>query len=394
MIPSRVHVSSLVLLAFPAACIFAALPAHANAAMKALPAVHDQGAVVLEPTTLSVVDEELSFTCGNGDANAIGGSAVECAFTARYTLVNDREETLAGVGVFYGFEASDVVILLNGSDASTAPTADVLHAIDEAVRGADPTARFEDVSRTGFRVEVAARAQAPLEVSGVITEWSRAPTSINGITDASFARHRYVSERPRDERTARFRYLVSPIRTWASAPSAIRVVVDVDDGLIVGNGARRSGDHWQTDSDPAATSVLTFDVVQPARNFLVGGPFAGAGIDMSAAVSVRLRAGWEIAYPPAILYAVALETTGTRELALVPSAEAALPECFIVPAFGVGVGVPLRTSLDARGHVGVDVGVRGQLSASLSILELLVPVDYYVARSDPSRVAAIAQLTF
>ena len=84
------------------------------------------------------------------------------------------------------------------------------------------------------------------------------------------------------------------------------------------------------------------------------------------------------------------QSSSVDELAIVPSIEGALPQCLIIPSVALAAGVPMRLRFDD----GVHVGARMQLSASLAMFGVVVPVDFYPGTKDPWRVAALAQVWF
>jgi len=110
---------------------------------------------------------------------------------------------------------------------------------------------------------------------------------------------------------------------------------------------------------------------------LLHGPLIGAGVGFGPQVRARLRAGWEFAAPPFVLYSVAVEGDLARdvgELLVVPAIEVASPSFWgIIPSAALGVGAPVMLIPDPR------PGVRVQAALTWPFAGLVANVDIYPA---------------
>jgi hypothetical protein len=113
---------------------------------------------------------------------------------------------------------------------------------------------------------------------------------------------------------------------------------------------------------------------------LAHGPFIAAGVGFGPQVRARLRAGWEFAGPPLLLYSVAVESDAVEELMLIPAIEVASPIMLggFFPSGGVGVGAPVMLLPDPL------AGVRTQLSLSWPYVGLIGSVDVYPRPDTPA----------
>ena len=119
-------------------------------------------------------------------------------------------------------------------------------------------------------------------------------------------------------------------------------------------------------------------VVLERRGF-AHGPFIAAGVGFGPQVRARLRAGYEIAAPPFLLYSLAVEGDVTEELMLIPAIEVALPSFVgVIPSAGLGLGAPVMLLPDPL------AGVRTQLSLMWPVAGLIGSVDVYPRPGKPA----------
>ncbi|HEY3817952.1 MAG TPA: hypothetical protein VGL81_12315 [Polyangiaceae bacterium] len=352
------------------------------------------GAFVVAPTSLVVEREELSFRCEGPAA---------CSFQAVYHVVNPGDAREEVLGAFYGIAARAVTIRADGADARRELTPEQRQSIDAAVSAIEPkvlSSYGESLRRTGFTLGVDAHGRAELVFEGkmepVFQELDFNRDEF--VIDALLARHPWLSTESRSDSRVEYAYALSPIRSWAGAPS-IEVTVRLGGGLrwATPDGAWRVGVEGGEKVARATVqardaSVLRFAVMQPGNTFLNGGPFIAAGGRIGPA-ELRTRLGYEIGYGRALIYSAAAETSFHGRTTLVPLVEAATPDiAIIIPSLGLGVGVPVQL----RSGAPTLVGARAQLTVSFPIVSLVVPFDWFPGGAGDERfqVAMLAQASF
>ena len=352
------------------------------------------GAFVVAPTSLVVEREELTFRCETTNT---------CAFRAVYHVVNPGEAREEVLGAFYGIASQKVTVRADGLDARRELTPEQRAASDAAVSAIEPkvlSSYGEALRRTGFTLGVAAHARAELVFEGMMEPllerygFNREEFLIHAL----LARHPWLSTDPRDDDTAEYAYALSPIRSWGGSPN-IEVTVRLGPGLhwappegawTVGRDAE--GFVARTTVAARDASVLRFGTITPGTTVLNGGPFVAAGGRIGPA-ELRTRLGYEIAYPQAVIYSAAVETSFHGRTTLVPLVEAATPDILlIIPSLGLGAGVPVQL----RSGAPALVGARVQLTVSFPVVSLVMPFDWFPGGtgSEQGQIAMLAQASF
>jgi hypothetical protein len=252
------------------------------------------------------------------------------------------------------------------------------------------TRRRGEVTRAGFALTVDAGARTEVVVTGVLR---LKPRSIPGsyLVPAVWSRHLWM-HRTRPHREFDLDYLLGPLRTWARV-GPIDVTVDVPsswslEGATMAADARRDESsgrrplgfvletvdgrtraRGRTSVDAGA--ILTVRMTHPASGVHHGGPFLGIGGAPGADGGFRTRLGYEVAAPSFLLYSLTADTDWNTRVVVTPMVELASPWMFIVPSFGLGVGLPVRVTPD------VMVGARIQGSMHLGPLGFVTTVDLY-----------------
>jgi hypothetical protein len=212
----------------------------------------------------------------------------------------------------------------------------------------------------------------------------------------AFIRHLVVSDEPKSGARVEYRYLVSPIRDFASAPPIELVVVHPDDWQIELTGATSIRETESSDRvtlrgtiDPASVSHLDIAFEMPESSFVTGGPLAAIGVTLDEG-DARLRVGYEIGAPPFLVHSLALESDLDERIGAVLMTEAATPNLlFMIPSLAVGLGLPVQ----ARRGDGVRVGARLSIGVSFPFVTVVVPFDLYPGANDAFQVALLAQVS-
>jgi len=322
-------------------------PARAHACKSRLPLpVEVERPTWPEGTQLELVDEQIEIACDPG------GVTRRCRWRALYVYEGSPGIAVDGELMLMTEQAIERVQLR--VDGQAVPVQGDLR---------DPRHR----SPTAFHVEDAGRVEIEIELEADI--WSL--YSERCMWAAGFARHLLAGNHPRE-----ITFVISPsqpptlsptqARLRAHAPPNWHVVVDED---------RASRAHEIDASlDTSALHLVTL------RNRPVAhGPLLGVGVGFGPQIRARLRAGYEVAAPPWLLYSLAVEGDAVEELMLIPAIEAALPSLVgVIPSGGIGVGAPVMLLPEPL------AGVRTQLSLMWPIAGLLGSVDVYPRPGKPA----------
>ena len=352
---------------------------HANAAAPYVNLHENAGqAVVADPTPLRVTAASLELTCGGS-----------CRFKTVYSVSNPTQQAASAVGAFYGGDAHDMVILLQGRDASTKLTAEQTGTLDKELYGPEqepPHWLNADLHRAGFAVRLPPGVTQTLTfestLGGVRVGTKARGYAIPGIA----ARHLAVTQEVPPDGYADFSYVVAPLRTWTTARS-MQVVVHVEDGYEIQDGIFGRvgpGETGRATVDISKVEAISFRVIDHSEPIaVVGGPMLGigGGIDHS---EFLLRAGYELAAPYWLAWGLMGETNADDMWRAALTATALTDNVLFVPYVGAGVGGIVR-SVDGK----TDVGARAQLTLGFPIVGVAFPFDYYPGASDESFEASV-----
>ncbi|MGZ3477804.1 MAG: hypothetical protein ACXWUG_31605, partial [Polyangiales bacterium] len=300
-------------------------------------------------TTLRVTHEELSFDCDRE------GLDVRCRFEARYRIENPTEKAESVVAAFYGIEASDVVVRIDGVAAKRALGKDEEALLDEGVRASIEQQEIpRDTTRTGFALSLAPKAKTEVVVTGVMLEeeYEHSRSNHGWMIDAVDVRH-LALRTTREGLRWRFRYFLAPLRTWAGTPE-IHVRVRGPRGLARVGGPSAEGDprfqETVEDGREVVTGVfdqgtypstLEFGFDDPSPKIRNGGVVLGLG---SVDKQFRLRLGYEIASPRWVLYSANVDFDFRGKVILAPAVTFATPGILILPSLGLGAGLPVQVA--------------------------------------------------
>lgn len=352
------------------------------------------GAVVSEPTALVVESEDLTFRC----------ELETCAFRAIYHVYNPTSTRQHVAGVFYGGVADQSVqVEARGADIRTRLAPEAIQATDATVQRIDPSlgAARNAFRRTGFTLVVEAGERVEVVFKGTMKPYyadlGREPYEF--VIPALVVRHPLIMPELRTDAEHRYRYALSPIRSWGGSP-----VISVTVVLDPHTSWNTSGGGWQLFHEDGATvarrriaasqaSTLEFSYVRPGndRGPIDGGPLLGVGARLDVR-QFRMRAGWEAGWGSLFLGSAVVETDFSSRVTFVPTLEASTPNLMIVvPAIGAGVGLPVQL----RSGGSPLVGLRMQGTLSFPALSLVFPVDYFPkgAGDDRWQLALFAQLS-
>lgn len=245
---------------------------------------------------------------------------------------------------------------------------------------------------TPFTIAVTGGAEFELVLEGVLkiprNECTCHPDGIR-------ARHLLVS-RPRTRVDTELMFVthddpaeVPGLRTHVKVDDAAPGYVTVRDRPR-SRSRRRTGDETQLEVELNArsTNVFTWE-----RRFVRGGPFVAAGGGWGSERPLRLRAGYELAFPKRVIYALAAESN-THDATVVATTQFQTGQnstLVILPSLGVGGGVPVRVWPAAR------AGVRMQLDLSWWFVTFVATFDVFPpASGDRTRLvgALLGQLNF
>jgi hypothetical protein len=385
-----------------AAIVCSAATALANSAAVRVPEPSTATSPELPAETgLRVTREDLLFDCERESL------VVRCRFEARYQIDNPGAQRESVVAAFYGVNASEVVVAIDGVASQRPLTAEEAAKLDGRVRaksGEDDEVA-SDVSRTGFALSLAPSGKSEVVVTGVMTEqaWDYGSRRSTWAADAIDARHT-AFHTTHEGRRWTFRYLLAPLRTWAGSPQ-IHVRVRGPRGLAHFGGPGVEGDPrftesvedgrevvsgtYDAESWPSSLEFGWFDPPPVVRN---GGPLIGFGTAGSDDRKFRLRLGWEIASPRWVLYSANVDFDFRGKIIAAPVVKLATPWIAIIPSLGVGFGVPVQLRPEVR------AGVRMQFDATLWALGFLVSYDHFPSTSSHPEVvnetAVMLQLGF
>lgn len=359
------------------------LSAHGNIAALATAPSTLARPRALAPTPLVIAREELRIDCG--ESVQISG----CRFEARYHVRNPTAETQSIVAAFYGEHCSSVDVRVEDRSLLRALSADERTALDAAARGALPTPSPSarpprNATETGFDLSVGAGATVVLVARGVLD----AASGDRFSGEAMQVRHPLLF-RARAGRTVDLEYDVSPIRTWGSV-GPITVSIRVAEGWRAHTNA---GAALQGESSfsvtPERVPTLRIRLERAPGVLRHGGPYVAAGGAIGSSAPFRLRAGYEIAAPSWLVYALAVETDAVRSVLVTPSVEASLPWIFPIgwlPAFSVGVGVPVQVTPVLR------AGFRAMVGAQYPVVGFTTSVDVFPAQFNGDQTSIVTSL--
>jgi hypothetical protein len=373
--------------------------ARANAAQAQFLEGHNLGGAVLtKPTSLVVESEDLTFHCALNT----------CDFRATYHVRNSGESREEILGVFYGGQSDQSVkVSVGGVDIRRALSPETLAATDAAVRQIDPTVdAFHSGSspgfwRTGFDLGVDGGQSLAVVFEGALSPFYLDTGLKPYATTALRARHPWVM--PGDwmgVRDRKYKYALSPIRTWAGSPViSVSVVLDPRTSWDTANGGR-----WRITTEngravarlrilSADASTLEFSYHEPGTDDGLhdGGPLLGIGGRLDE-WEFRMRAGWEVGWGDYLIGSAVVESNLHSTLTFVPVAEVATRNYLVFfPAMGAGIGLPIQLRLGAPAAV----GVRVQGTLSFAILSLVFSFDYFPSESaGAAQFALVGQVSF
>lgn len=379
-----------------AALLAAVAPARANIAAPQPPTALSSPGPVAAPTPLAVDAADLVVDCTVGPG---------CRLEVTYRLRNPSDAAAGGTAAFYAFDTDDVTIEVNGRSAGKhvdAAEADAFDAAVTAAGGGEPGAapplerHGQAVARHGFAVELAPQATATVVVVGHLPVHRRHGYYM--VVPGPAARHRLYQRGEPGARWIELDYLITPIRTWGTAPATMSftlrapgawpVTVDGVDQL----GTEPSAGAVTITRGVLATTADTFRLRLdlPAERPLHAGVLLGVGGNVDDATGLRLRAGVELGLREAWLVSLAYEHEGEGGgSVLVPAVAYSTPWAIVVPSLGVGLGAPVRLGSS------LEVGARGLVDLHLGPLGFVTTFDYYPGMAAGARrfeVAMFGQL--
>lgn len=364
--------------------------AHAN--MAAMRPALAGGPAVLGPTRLEVTGERLRIDCGEE------GGAPRCTFEARYAVRNPGSAPETVVVAFYGAAAKDISPKGPGVGARGPLTPVEQAALDVAAglsmenpansRHVRP--RFHaahELTRTPFTLTVAAGASVECVVSGTFELRGRWRGHYM-VLPGRYARHLALST-VGEARHFELAYLLSPLRSWASAgpielevryPSRWQVsgLLSTEPQLQSGT-SRDAALQGQAEGGltvaratlrAAESASLTLRAALPAPSFALGGPVIGLGAALRDA-SFRARLGYEVSAPGWLLHSLNVDTDFRSLVVLAPMVEAVTPQVILLPWLSLGVGMPIRV------RPSTDVGVRLQFGVGFLSVGFVASIDYF-----------------
>jgi hypothetical protein len=356
------------------------------------------GAVLTKATSLVVDSEDLTFRC-----------AIEsCDFRATYHVRNPGDAREEVFGVFYGGPSDQsVTVRAGGADIRKTVPPEAFAATDATVRQIDPSIDENGLARgffrrTGFDLAVDAGQSLEVVFEGRIDPYYAdvGEEPFEFVFPALMARHPYMMTKLRRDIDHKYKYALSPIRSWGGSPFiAVSIVLDRGTSWNADDGG------WQVTTEGGATvarkriasadaSMLRFSYRRAGNEdrVLDGGPLVGIGGRLDAP-DFRMRAGWEVGYTGYLVGSAVVESNFTSRVTFVPTVEAATPNIvLIIPAIAAGLGLPVQLHSGAAPVV----GVRIQGTLSFPFLSLVFPVDYFPAgrSGEQWQLALMGQVSF
>jgi hypothetical protein len=300
-------------------------------------------------TALELVDEHIEIECDKGARRS-----TRCQWRAVYVYEGTPGSSARGELRLPTHSERDIYSLQLHVDGQL-----VLDERGLAYQGDDHIATLEAEDAGHVEVEVA----LDFDIATLDLDTCAWP--------AGFARHNLVS---RPKREARFIVYgggpaALPYRTQLQVLAPPGWHVTVDDGP-------RSRTR---ELDLTMMGTHQLHELRLENRPLAHGPFVAAGVGFGPQVRARLRAGWEFAEPPFLLYSLAIEGDAVEEMLVVPAVEVASPLMLtIIPSAGLGVGAPVMLLPDPL------AGVRTQLSLSWLFVGLIGSVDVYPRPGQPA----------
>lgn len=372
------------------------------------------GPAALAPTRLEVARENLRIDCSE-----VTGSP-RCTFEARYFVHNPTSAPEKVVAAFYGGAVTDVLSKGPGVAARAPLTAHEQNALDRAAgllrEGTGPGAPLgrgfnvaNDLTRSPFTLTVGAGATMECVVTGTFELTDRLRGHY-GVVPGRYARHLALSTAT-ETREFELAYLLSPLRSWASAgpialevryPSRWQVRARVSAELPVWRAASADAGLHTSEEGGLTVARVTLRVAEaasltlranvPASTFGFGGPLVGVGAAMRDPVSFRARFGYEVSSPGWLLHSLNLDTDFRSLLVLAPTVEVVSPQLLIIPWVSLGVGLPVRV------NPSTDVGVRLQFGLGFLPVGFVISIDYFPGlpdgHADRLRTTLYAQVSF
>lgn len=355
------------------------------------------GPFVERKTPLVIEREELVFECADGsDALRLPS----CVFHATYQVRNPTTQREEVMGAFYG-DTEGLVITADGLDTHAWLKPEHAAAMDRVVKELDPDRedRTVDTLRAGFVLEVDPGQRRVLRFAGRLMPSSPddAAEATGFVMPANRARHPWLATPGRSAARYEFEYLLFPIRDWSGDPMVeirVRYPRAWSMGALEGSGAS-----WSAREEAGTTvssarlraseiAKLRLSVRVPSSGVLNGGPFVGLGPRLDASGG-RLRFGYELAGPSYAIYSLAGETDFRGRWTIVPAAELATPWLLLIPAHGLGLGVPIQLAPGESPRV----GIRLQPSLGIPLVTFMLPIDVFPSATDDhaSQVALVVQ---
>jgi hypothetical protein len=351
---------------------------------------------LLGKTSIEVEHEDLTIRCVPAEQDEA------CTFEAVYALrgAPDRAEEVLGAFVGLGRtyqQGTPFSARLGDKDARADLTAEQQQSIARAALDLDPSLSGyrKPADLRGFRVALGPGERRTLVFSGALLPvyWENPHAGGGLVYPARLGRHPGLGRPERRPAARSYAYALSPLLSWAGAPQ-ISITVRAAAGAPLSIGS----DGWAASPEggeqvlrrtlrPADLPVLELTVTTPGNGpFYAGGPFLGIGKELSGG-PLRLRAGWEVGVSSFGLAQLAVESDASQVLTLVPAVEVATPGIVFVPSLGLALGVPVQFKKGADTRV----GGRVQLTLSLFLLSVVLPIDFYGAGADA---ALLGQLSF
>jgi hypothetical protein len=291
---------------------------------------------------LTLIDERFEVECADRPVGDFGINQI-CRWRARFVYAGTSGSAVDGKLQLPAHEIERIRLYIDGREVAAKPfTHNYRHFIE---------LHADDAGHVEIEVE--------LEIDVDTYEGG------DCVWRAGFARHRLVA---RERRVVEF---IVDDHLWPELPPLrARLEARAPRGwrARTRDEARESWPHGLASKVESPALVH----VQLDNRPLGHGPFIAVGVGFGPQVRARLRAGYEVAAPPFLLYSLAIEGDAVEELMLIPAIEVASPVLLtLIPSAGIGVGVPVMLLPDTR------AGVRTQLSLMWPFVGLIGSVDVY-----------------
>lgn len=338
------------------------------------------------PDSLVAGDEEVWLDC----------AGVECVWKSRHTIRNDGADDVRTKLIVVSSGASNLKVLIDGSPLPLGTPRETTanpQEPDPEIESTTAPLTAVDYGRAEFEARSAWLSIPPdtevnIELSAVMRpERWECDCGFWGIR----ARHLLVTSvaTKRHVAFARLQELPSaPDTKWRARVNAPR-----GEGLTVhavdapDRGTRRARD-YEVELDRSVARAIDFELDQEWANSRLtpraraGGPFVGVGGGFGDGRGLRLRGGYEFAFPQFVAWGLAVESDAKRHVEVIPTVELVPPWGTVLSLFpmpGLGFGAPVQVWPQPR------AGFRTQLSVGWYFVTIVGSLDLYPAANGDAR---------